>query len=101
MAAKRPRLHLATTSSTTQVQVPNELEEVVNNLVGTVKDLQNTVTLLQDQNAKFQASISQLERDNYTTRQEIKSKAEDLAILQKNTGVLFPLFSKLPAELRR
>jgi hypothetical protein len=56
------------------------------------------ITSLINSANNLKASMSQLQQDNGLLREELKAKAEDLAILQRNSGVLFPQF-KVRLEL--
>jgi hypothetical protein len=55
----------------------------------------------QGENTAVNVRMSELQQDNIALREYIKDKDQQLVLLQQNLGVSFPLFSKLPAELRR
>jgi septal ring factor EnvC (AmiA/AmiB activator) len=75
----------------------NNLQQSISECRSENIKLQNALILLADDNSKIKASLSQLQQENDILR----SKADDLGILQQNSGVLFPQFPKLPPEIRR
>lgn len=93
--------------------------DTITSLAGSVNDLRKLVESLATENgnlrlelrsstsrsegsiSKLQGSMSQLQQDNDELREEIKTKASDLAILQQNCGVMFRKFGELPLELRQ
>jgi cell division protein FtsB len=50
---------------------------------------------------KLRDSVSQLRSENDSLKEELKVVKADLCTLQRNSGVRFPQFTKLPVELRR
>jgi FtsZ-binding cell division protein ZapB len=61
-------------------------------LISSVNSLQQSMSEIRDENTKLKTSIFQLQQDNEALRKEAVTRAEDLAVLQANSGVLFPQF---------
>lgn len=91
------------------------MEALVADLVSSVTSLQDSISQLRADNGTLRESVSQLLTDNGTLRKSVSQLQEEvkaqkrasdsnqtqLAILQKNNGVLFPKFGQLPIELQR
>lgn len=93
----------ATTSNAISTSPANAMEldhqhnvppDLLSTLLTSISDLKSSVKTLQD-------SVSKLQNENMGLREELRSTKTDLMILRENSGVRFPQFSRLPAELRR
>jgi predicted translin family RNA/ssDNA-binding protein len=73
-----------TNASNSTVQIP---ANIFNSLVASVDSLRDIV--------------SQLGAQNDVLRKRLETTEADLLTLQRNCGMKFPKFSKLPAEIRR
>jgi cell division protein FtsB len=78
-------------ASISTIQVP---ANIFNSLVASVDSLTSSVNGLRDM-------ISQLGAENDDLRKRLEITEADLLTLQRNCGMKFPKFSKLPAEIRR
>jgi hypothetical protein len=77
-------------ASSSTIQIP---ANVFNSLLASVDSLTSSVNSLRD-------IVSRLGVENDDLRKRLETAEDDLLTLQRNCGMKFPKFSKLPAEIR-
>ncbi len=79
--------------------------DALSSLITSVNGMQQTISRLFDQNAGLQKELEDIKKasgdQNASLQQELQNVKHGLQILLQNSGAWFPLFSRLPSEIRR